>query len=46
VYFFHKFPKIREVKVILDVLNGVPHEEILIEAAERGIDPIFGMESV
>jgi nucleotide-binding universal stress UspA family protein len=37
VRFFHKFPKTREVKVILDVLNGVPHEEILTEAAEQEI---------
>lgn len=35
-----KFPKSREVKVIPDVRNGVPHEEILIEAAERCIDLI------
>jgi nucleotide-binding universal stress UspA family protein len=35
-----KFPKTSEVKVIPDVRNGVPHEEILIEAAERGIDLI------
>ena len=35
-----KFPKTREVKVIPDVRKGVPHEEILMEAAERGIDLI------
>jgi nucleotide-binding universal stress UspA family protein len=35
-----KFPKTSEVKVIPDVRNGVPHEEILIGAAERGIDLI------
>jgi len=35
-----KFPKTREVKVIPDVRKGVSHEEILMEAAEQGIDLI------
>lgn len=36
----NKFPKTRDVKVITQVRKGLPTEEILREAAERGVDLI------
>lgn len=36
----NKYPKTREVKVITEVRKGFPLDEILREAAERGVDLI------